>query len=115
MATKFGKELRKIRIDTDDSINDMAKRLGISVSYLSAIEAGKRKIPNDMVNNIVTAYHLSEERREILKTTEAESSKNIDIDLTNVSLEQRKLVFALSRKLNDMTDEECFNMLNKLK
>ena len=115
MATTFGKELRKLRIDKDENIHDMAKKLGISISYLSAIEAGSRNIPSDMVDNIVAKYHLNGERSEILRQAEAESSKEIDIDLSKVSAEQRKLIFALSRKINDISDEQCLDILNKLK
>ena len=115
MATTFGKELRKLRIDKDENIHTMAKKLGISISYLSAIEAGSRKIPSGMVDKIIEKYHLSKERSEIMRQAEAESAKEIDIDLSTVSVEQRKLVFALSRKLNDISDEECLDILNKLK
>ena len=115
MATIFGKELRKLRIDKDETIHVMAKKLDISISYLSAIEAGSRNIPSDMVDKIIAKYHLSGERSEILRQAEAESSKEIDIDLSTVSAEQRKLVFALSRKINDISDEQCLDILNKLK
>ncbi len=115
MATTFGKELRKLRIDKDENIHTMAKKLGISISYLSAIEAGNRNIPSGMVDKIIKKYHLNKERSEIMRQAEAESAKEIDIDLSTVSVEQRKLVFALSRKLNDISDEECLDILNKLK
>lgn len=115
MATTFGKELRKLRIDKDENIHSMAKKLGISISYLSAIEAGSRNIPSGMVDKIIEKYHLNKERSEIVRQAEAESAKEIDIDLSTVSVEQRKLVFALSRKLNDISDEECLDILDKLK
>lgn len=115
MATAFGKELRKLRIDKDETIHMMAKKLGISISYLSAIEAGSRNIPEKMVDKIIEKYHLSKERSEIMRQAEAESSKEIDIDLSTVTAEQKKLVFALARKLNDISDEDCLNILNKLK
>ena len=109
MATTFGKELRKLRIDKDETIHIMAKKLGISISYLSAIEAGNRNIPNGMVDKIIEKYRLNKERSEIMRQAEAESSKEIDIDLSAVTVEQRKLVFALSRKLNDISDEDCLD------
>lgn len=115
MATAFGKELRKLRIDKDETIHAMAKKLDISISYLSAIEAGSRKIPNEMVDEIIEKYHLNKERSEIMRQAEAESSKEIDIDLSTMTAEQRKLVFALSRKISDISDEECLSILNKLK
>ncbi len=115
MATTFGKELRKLRIDKDETIHSMAKKLGISISYLSAIEAGNRKIPSEMVDTIVNKYHLSKERSEIMRQAEAESSEQIDIDLSTVTAEQRKLVFALSRKIHDISDKECLDILERIK
>ena len=115
MATAYGKELRKLRIDKDETIHTMSKKLGISMSYLSAIEAGSRNIPDGLTDKVIEKYHLSKERSEIMRQAEAESSTAIDIDLSTVTVEQRKLVFALSRKLNDMSDEDCLNILNKLK
>ena len=115
MATVFGKELRKLRIDKDETIHAMAKKLGISISYLSAIEAGSRNIPNGMVETIIKKYRLNKERSEVMRQAEAESSKEIGIDLSSVTIEQRKLIFALSRKLNDISDQDCLEILNKLK
>ena len=115
MATAFGKELRKLRVDKDENIYDMAKKLGISISYLSSIEAGKRKIPNDMVERIIEQYRLNKEQSELLKAAEAESSEKIEIDLSFMTAEQRKLAFALSRKLSEITDDECLSIINKLK
>lgn len=115
MATTFGKELRKLRIDKDETIHQMAKKLEMSISYLSAIEAGNRNIPSGLADKITAKYHLNKERSEIMRQAEAESSKEINVDLSKVSAEQRKLVFALSRKLNDISDEECLDILNRLK
>lgn len=115
MATVLGKELRKLRIDKDETIHHMAKKLEMSISYLSAIEAGNRNIPSGLVDKIINKYHLNKERSEIMRQAEAESSKEINVDLSKVSVEQRKLVFALSRKLNDISDEDCLYILNRLK
>ena len=42
MITPFGKYLRKLRIDHDEKLKDMAAKLGVTGSYLSAVEIGKR-------------------------------------------------------------------------
>lgn len=42
MITEFGKLLRIIRINTGDSARTMAEKFGMSPSYLSTIENGKR-------------------------------------------------------------------------
>jgi transcriptional regulator with XRE-family HTH domain len=45
MLTEFGQYLRKIRIDCGDLLKDMADKLGVTSSYLSAVETGKRNVP----------------------------------------------------------------------
>lgn len=114
MITDFGKELRILRIERNENISTMAKKLNISISYLSAIESGLRPIPSDLVEKIVENYNLNKERRNLLREKEAISSTKIDINLDQVSNEQRKFIFALSRKLKDLSDEDCSLILEKI-
>jgi transcriptional regulator with XRE-family HTH domain len=62
MTTDFGKFCRKLRIDKDELMKDMAKKLGVTVSYLSAIEKGKRSIPGDWAEQISEHYELTEQQ-----------------------------------------------------
>ena len=45
MATIFGKEVAKLRIDQGVKLRELADHFGVSSSYLSAIEAGKKNVP----------------------------------------------------------------------
>ena len=68
-VTNLGKKLRKIRIDNDEISSDMARKPEISVSYLSAIENGKRNIPKDLAEKLFKIYQLSDNDKEkILQT-----------------------------------------------
>lgn len=68
MVTEFGKFLRILRINAGDSARQMADKLGLSPSYLSAIENGKRNIPNNMQADLIINYNLSEtESNEVKK------------------------------------------------
>jgi transcriptional regulator with XRE-family HTH domain len=60
MITEFGKILRIIRVNSEDSMRNMAEKIGISAAYLSAIENGKRQIPDSIYDSICKAYPLSE-------------------------------------------------------
>ena len=60
MITEFGKLLRIIRVNSGDSAKDMAIKLNMSPSYLSTIENGKRNIPPDMEQLLISAYNLSD-------------------------------------------------------
>ena len=60
MLTEFGKVMRIIRINTGDSMRDMAAKIGMSATYLSAIETGKRNIPANMEELLFTNYNFSD-------------------------------------------------------
>lgn len=62
MTTAFGKFCRKLRIDNDEIMKDMAEKLGVTASYLSAIEKGKRTIPTDWAEQIAKHYELTEQQ-----------------------------------------------------
>ncbi len=47
MLTEFGKAIRKIRLDKGEILKDMAKRLGISSAFLSAVENGRKNVPEN--------------------------------------------------------------------
>lgn len=64
MLTEFAKVLQIIRINNDETLIEMAKRLHFSASHLSAIEHGKRKPPDDMMRLMFTAYPLSSKEKE---------------------------------------------------
>ncbi len=115
MLTEIGKELRKIRVDNDENIKAMASKLDMSISYLSSIETGNRTIPDDLVERVVKIYNLDRKKEEVLRNAEINSSKKINIDLSNVTNDRKQLVFALARELNDIPDEECIEFLKKLK
>lgn len=59
MATEFGKFCRKLRIDNDEHMVNMAEKLGVTSSYLSAVENGKRKVPEEWFNEISKHYTLT--------------------------------------------------------
>jgi len=84
MATQYGKELRKIRIDKSLVLGDMASALDFSVSYLSAIENGKRDIPKDLTSRLVNLYALSEEQKNTLEKAAIEVQKVVNINLEKV-------------------------------
>ena len=75
MVTEYGKLLRKIRIDHDEILKDMASKLEITAAYLSSIENGKRQIPINMTKTIVAKYKLDDFMADSL--LDAKHSKSI--------------------------------------
>ncbi len=58
ILTNLGKQTKKLRIDNEELLMDMANKLGISASYLSSIETGKRKAPKDFIEKIENIYKV---------------------------------------------------------
>lgn len=84
MATEIAKFLRKLRIDNDQSLGDMADKINLSAAYLSAIENDKRTAPEEMKDNLFKVYDLSEEKKLEFARLVAESRKKVEIGLKDI-------------------------------
>lgn len=69
-VTLYGKELRKLRIEKEEHGEDMARRLGISSSYLCMIERGRRDVPIGFTDKVAEAYSLNAKEKRRLITAE---------------------------------------------
>lgn len=85
--TDIAKFLRKLRIDNEQSLGDMAEKIGLSAAYLSAIENNKRVAPEDMKDKLFSKYSLSEEQKLEFARLVAESREKVEIDLKGVQEE----------------------------
>lgn len=106
MLSGYGKLLRKIRIDHGELLYDMAKKLKISPTMLSYIENGKREIPQDFTEKVITCYGLREDIAEQLRLEESQYRKTIKMELSSIdSIEKRKTVMLFARTFNNINDE----------
>lgn len=102
MLTAFGKELRKLRIMSNQLIRDMAANLGVTASYLSAVETGKRQIPDGWVKTLVELYHLTESDKCNLQNAADSSALSVKINLDGLSDRQRSTAVLFAREFGDM-------------
>lgn len=61
--SQFGKELRKLRVDMDESAIDMARRLSTAASYLGKLETGHVRVSSGMLAKLLQAYNLPVKRQ----------------------------------------------------
>jgi len=106
MITKFGKALRKYRIDKDVVLGEMAKELGVSSAYLSAVENGKKRITDKLIKSIKEYFSLDKKSYRELKNLAELSQASVKIDLTNSSNDERELVGAFARKIADLSEND---------
>jgi len=115
MITEFGRILRNIRMDCNELLKDMADKLNITSSYLSAIEHGKREIPEGFVNDIICLYNLNGGVAAEVKRVAANSKLTLKLDLNGRRDNAKNLANAFARKLGDLDDIQINEMMSILK
>ena len=107
--TKLGIALRKIRLDRQELLKNMADKLKVSSAFLSAVETGKKRPPANFIDRICSVYELSEDEKKELQLAADMSLDEIKIDLAGSSSMQAAVSFA--KALNDLTDDEISKIM----
>lgn len=116
MVTEIGKFLRILRVSRDESAKTMAERLGVSASYLSAVELGKRPVPVSWQELIEKEYNLSEANKNKLRKAIEESTPSVKIDFTDVDAKKKELILSMAKSdLDDETIDKLCEIINKNK
>lgn len=113
--TPFGEFVRILRIKHHQVMGDMAKALGTSTPFLSAVENGKKNVPAEWVEKLTEFYHLtSDEQDELLRSIE-ESKLQYKIVLRDASATRRRAAMQFARSFDGMDDETALKILELLK
>jgi transcriptional regulator with XRE-family HTH domain len=112
MLTALGKALRKLRIERDLLLRDMADALGVSSAFLSAVETGRKKAPSDFIEKICKAYNLLKEERQILH--EAAENSLTEVSMKMRTEKDRELVLAFAKKFPNLNENERRALLDVL-
>lgn len=108
-ATEYGKYLKHLRIDNDETIAKMAKGMGIAPSYLSAIESGDRFIPVDFTEKLSEKYGLSDDEKESLRLLELKMPRKavqLDFEKSGSTEEQKELALLFAQKYAELSTEQ---------
>lgn len=106
MLTAFGKELRKLRITAGELIRDMADKLGVTASYLSAVETGKRQIPDGWVVKIADLYSLSSAEKGALQNAADASALSVKFNLNGMDDRRRQTAVLFAREFSELDDQK---------
>ena len=114
--TKFGEFMRIQRIRHKETMSNTAILLGVTLPFVSAVETGKRNVPDNWFDIITKHYSLSVQEQQELSQAIAESKTQAKIDLTSATQSQRRVALQFQRSFEDLDDETAnaiFNLLNK--
>ena len=96
MISKFGLCIRKIRSEKKDSLRQMAQKLNISATFLSAMEVGRKLVPVEYIEKIKEIYNLTNEQEKELENSIYETNNRVQIELSLMNEAQKdvSLLFA---------------------
>lgn len=100
MLTPFGKEIRKLRLDREMRLLDLAKSLQKTSSFVSALETGKKPIPEGYVDQVVVCMKLTKKEAEALRRAADRTKKEVSVD--ELAGDERELVAAFARRLDEI-------------
>jgi transcriptional regulator with XRE-family HTH domain len=114
MLTLFGKFCRKLRIDSGELLKGMADKLGVTSSYLSAVENGKRSVPQEWVSKLTELYSLDDKQYIELKDAVQKSQLNLKVDLKDFNSEEKNLMMAFAREFKELGEDDRDTIKNIL-
>ena len=114
-VTELGKALRKLRIDRSETLGDMAEKLSITSSYLSAIEKGKRPAPDGLTDKISDLYELGSEIRSELASAADKTLQAVKLSLDGSSDSKREAALCFARSFDDLDDDTAESVLKLLR
>lgn len=113
MLSRFGKTLRKIRIEHSITLGELGARLKVSAAFLSALERGKA-VPPDFVDKLKNAIPLTPAELSELKQAAATQTKEVTLRMDDKSDATRELAVAFARSFDSLSDEQIQAMLSPL-
>ncbi len=100
MLTPFGIAVRKLRLDKGMRLLDLAKATDRSSAFISAIETGRKQIPDAYLLMVARAMKLTAE--EIRELRRAADRTRKEVPVAKLDEDQRELVAAFARKLDEL-------------
>ncbi len=103
--TPFGEKLRELRNVRGVSQKQMAAALGVSAAYLSALEHGRRGVPNwAMVQKIIGYFNVIWDEAEELERLAASSDPRVVIDTAGLSAQATALANRLAEQIGTLDE-----------
>jgi len=113
MITQLGKELKKLRIDLGITLADMATQLGKSSSFLSAVETGRKRIPDDFLDLLSKHYEPIRAKKDEFQVLINHARKEVPLP-EDASLSDAMLATALTRKFKSLSPKEISELMEFL-
>ena len=114
MTTELGKELRRLRIDEDERLLDMAKRLEKSSAFISAVERGSKNPPSGFEELVISVYNLASDAADAVRRAADRSRCTFTVEAKSILA--RDTAGLMARRMDTLSEDELqdiYQILNK--
>lgn len=113
--TPFGARIRELRVARGVTLADMARDLGISSAYLSALEHGKRGRPSwYLVQRIIAYFNVIWDDAELLTALARLSHPKITINTAGLHPLATELANRLALRIHELDEQDLELLLRAL-
>ena len=113
--TPFGARLRQLREDRGLRLKDMAEELGVSATYLSALEHGRRSKPNwSFIQRVIHYFNIIWDEADELQRLADVSNPKITVDTAGLPPKATELANRLARDIGTLTEADLDALLETL-
>jgi len=114
--TPFGEKLRKLRAKRGVTLTEMAGALGVTPTYLSALEHGKRGRPTwFLVQRIIAYFNVIWDEAEELQRLAEMSDPRIVIDTAGLDPRATELANLMAVKIKGLSTKSLEELIQKLR
>lgn len=114
--TPFGERVRYLRTERGITLRHMAKDIGVSGAYLSALEHGKRSRPSwHLVQRIITYFNVIWDDAEELARLARISHPKITIDTAGLDPAATELANRLATAISKLAPADMHQILEIIK
>ena len=107
MLTPYGEWVRAFRTERKITLREMARTLGRSPSFLSAIELGRKSAPESLAKEISVEFSLSDEELNELERRISHSRSEAKIRFSkNTDRRESEVAMLFARNFNDLTEDQ---------
>lgn len=105
--TPFGLKVRELRAKKGVTQKAMAREIGVSAAYLSALEHGHRGIPSwQFLQRVIGYFNIIWDDAEELQTLALTSDTRIIVDTTELSAEATLLANTLASEISNLGESD---------
>ena len=107
MLAPIGKWLREYRERERITLRDMARKIGVSAAYLSAVETGRKKPGDRLAQMIEEGYRLDRTQYDELKNAALNSEVSVKIGFNRShDASDREIAALFARNFDGLTEEK---------